>query len=453
MTLAGVNLWGRRIGAVSVSDPHETAVFQYDPGFAERSTVDVSPIEMPRRVEPYAFPGLARETFLGLPGLLADSLPDRFGNALIDAWLASSGRSPDDFDAVERLCYIGTRGMGALEFVPETGPETTPAKAIAVDALVELASKVLTHRANLEGYLSGDGRASAVRDILAVGTSAGGARAKAIVAWSPSTQEVRSGQVDQGPGFEHWLLKFDGVTGNKDKELEDPRGYGAIEYAYSKMATAAGIDMTDCRLLEESGRRHFMTRRFDRPDRRKLHMQSLGALAHLDFNQAGAHSYEQALLVIRRLGLPMEAIEQQFRRMAFNVVARNQDDHVKNISFLMDQDGQWSLSPAYDVTYAFQPGGRWTSRHQMSMSGKRDDFTIDDFRQCAEVASMKRGRAESIVGEVHDAVVRWPSFAEAAGVADLDIERIARAQRLRLDRGSRLRVQRPRLDSNQGLAD
>jgi serine/threonine-protein kinase HipA len=434
MTVAAVNLWGRRIGAVSVDRPGGTAIFQYEPEFVERGLVEVSPIQMPRRVEPYVFPGLAPETFRGLPGLLADSLPDRFGNALINAWLASQGRASDDFDVVERLCYIGTRGMGALEFTPEIGPKAAPAKRLAIDSLVELASEVLTNRADLEGYFNEKGKAAAVRDILAVGTSAGGARAKAIIAWNPITQEVRSGQIDQGAEFEHWLLKFDGVSGNKDKELEDTQGYGAIEYAYSMMAKAAGIVMTECRLLEENGRRHFMTRRFDRPDGRKLHMQSLGALAHFDLNQAGAHSYEEALLVIRRLGLSMEAIEQQFRRMAFNIVARNQDDHVKNIAFLMDQDGQWALSPAYDMTYAFQPDGKWTSRHQMSMAGKRDDFTMDDFRVCAEAASMKRGRAETIVGEVHEAVARWPSFAADAGVAAHDIGRIERAHRLHLGR-------------------
>lgn len=432
MTVAAVNLWGRRIGAVAVGGPGETAAFQYTPEFAERGQVEVSPIEMPRRIAPYTFPGLAQETFRGLPGLLADSLPDRFGNALINAWLASQGRAPDDFDVVERLCYIGTRGMGALEFAPETGPKPAVGQSLAVDALVELASEVLTHRADLEAHFGEDSRAAAVRDILAVGTSAGGARAKAIIAWNPRTQEIRSGQIDQGPEFEHWLMKFDGVSGNRDKELLDPQGYGAIEYAYSIMAKAAGMTMTECRLLEESGRRHFMTRRFDRPDGRKLHMQSLGALVHFDLNQAGAHSYEQAFLLIRQLGLSMDAIEEQFRRMAFNVIARNQDDHVKNIAFLMDQDGRWSLSPAFDVTYAYQPSGKWTSSHQMTLNGKRDDFTIDDFRQCAEAASMKAGRAETILEEVGETVAEWQTFAETAGIAEADVERIARTHRLQL---------------------
>lgn len=432
-TLASVVLWGRPVAAVSLEDGQDIAVFQYEPAFAS-SGIEVSPLAMPLRREPYTFPALNPDTFRGLPGLLADSLPDRYGNALIDAWLEGQGRSPESFNAVERLCYTGTRGIGALEFRPARGPERGRSKDIEIAALVELASQVLTQRTDLAGSFDGDGRADTVRDILSVGTSAGGARPKAVIAYNPKTQAVRSGQVEADPGFEHWLLKFDGVDAVNDRELDMPQGYGVIEFAYARMARAAGIAMTECRLLEENGRRHFMTRRFDRPDgRSKLHMQSLGAIAHLDFNQAGAHSYEQALMVIRRLGLGITAVEQQFRRMAFNIVARNQDDHVKNIAFLMDRGGEWTLSPAFDVTYAYAPRGRWTSSHQMSMNGKRDGFTLDDFRACAEAASMKRGRAEAIVGEVRDAVVRWPDFAGDAGVKDEQIERIARAHRLRME--------------------
>lgn len=428
-TVAAVNLWGSRIGAVSLDDGTDVAVFQYEPEFATGG-VEVSPLVMPLRVEPYTFPGLDRDTFRGLPGLLADSLPDRYGNALIDAWLARQGRAPESFNAVERLCYIGRRGIGALEFAPSRGPRTQ-SRDIEIDALVELASEVLTHRESLALSLTDSAREAGLRDLLSVGTSAGGARAKAVIAWNPHTQAVRSGQVDAGPGFQYWLLKFDGVRGNKDKELEDPQGYGAIELAYSNMARAAGITMSDCRLLEENGRRHFMTRRFDRDDHGgKRHMQSLGALAHYDFNQAGAYSYEQALQVIRRLGLPMDAVEQQFRRMTFNVVARNQDDHVKNIAFLMDRDGSWQLAPAFDVTYAYQPTGRWTNQHQMSLNGKRDDFTVADFRQCGQAASMKRGRAEAIVSEVCKVVASWPSFAADAKVDEEHATRIRRAHRL-----------------------
>jgi len=367
----------------------------------------------------YVFSQLPQRTFCGLPGLLADSLPDRFGNALIDAWLATQGRAPGSFNAVERLCYTGARGMGAMEFVPSIGPKQQRAGKIEIDALVKLASEVLTQRRNLKATFAHQGKARALNDILRVGTSAGGARAKAVIAWNRMTNEVRSGQIAAGAGFDYWLLKFDGVAGNKDKELEDPKGYGAIEYAYFLMAKAAGVTMSECRLLEENGRRHFMTRRFDRLDGgEKLHMQSLGALAHFDFNNAGAYACEQALLVIRQLNLPMEAIEEQFRRMAFNIIARNQDDHVKNIAFLMDKAGQWSLSPAFDVTYSYNPAGDWTARHQMTMNGKRDGFTMADFRACAKSAVMKRGRAEAIVEQVRAVVAKWPDFAEQAQVMD-----------------------------------
>ena len=432
-TIASVNLWGSPIGAVSLDAGGGVAAFQYEPGFVG-SGIQISPLVMPLRLEPYTFPALNRETFRGLPGLLADSLPDRYGSTLIDAWLARQGRTPESFNAVERLCYIGRRGMGALEFAPGLGPQHTRSHDIRIDALVELASEVLTHRENLEGSFSAPLREAAIRDILSVGTSAGGARAKAIIAWNPRTNAVRSGQVNAGPGFQYWLLKFDGVSGNKDKELEDPQGYGAIEFAYYKMATAAGVVMSECRLLEEDGRRHFMTRRFDREDDGgKRHMLSLGAIAHFDFNQAGAHSYEQAIQVIRRLGLSMGAVEQQFRRMTFNIVARNQDDHVKNIAFLMNRDGSWQLAPAFDVTYAYQLSGKWTNQHQMSLNGKRDHFTIKDFQQCAQAATLKRGRAEAILAEVSDAVARWPLFAADARVKEDQAERIQRAHRRVID--------------------
>ncbi len=412
--IAKVQLWGRTIGAVSIDGGRDVAAFQYDPKFAA-SGIELSPLLMPLSERVYEFPALPRNTFHGLPGLLADSLPDKFGNALIDAWLSTQGRTPASFSAVARLCYTGTRGMGALEFAPVLGPRPRTASRIEIDALVRLASDVLTHRHDLTGKLSAAARAKALRDILQVGTSAGGARAKAVIAWNRKTNEVRSGQIAAGEGFDYWLIKFDGVAGNKDKELEDPKGYGAIEYAYHLMARAAGLTMTECRLLEENGRRHFMTRRFDRlAGGEKQHMQSLCALAHFDFNQAGAYGYEQALQVLRQLQLPMAAVEQQFRRMVFNIVARNQDDHVKNIAFLMDKRGHWSLAPAFDVTYSYNPSGTWTSTHQMTLNGKRDGFTLADFEACAKSALMKRGRAKAIILEVQAAVARWPKFAAAA---------------------------------------
>lgn len=428
--IAKVQLWGRTIGAVSLEAGRDVAAFEYDPEFAG-SGIQLSPLVMPLSGQVHQFPELPRNTFHGLPGLLADSLPDKFGNALIDAWLATQGRTPEDFSAVERLCYTGTRGMGALEFAPVLGPKPRKASKLEVDALVRLAGEVLTHRGRLQGHLHAAGKAKALRAILTVGTSAGGARAKAVIAWNPQTHEVRSGQIVAGDGFEHWLLKFDGVAGNRDKERDDLTGYGAVEFAYHRMARAAGITMSECRLLEENGRRHFMTRRFDRlAGGEKLHLQSLCALAHFDFNQAGAYGYEQALLAIRRLQLPMSAVEEQFRRMVFNVVARNQDDHVKNIAFLMNPLGEWSLAPAFDVTYSYNPAGAWTGTHQMTLNGKRDGFTREDFVQCARSALMKRGRAATILEEVQATVERWPEFAAEAGVPDGWRDKIQKTHRL-----------------------
>ena len=432
-SVAEVRLWGRRIGAVALEEGARAATFQYAPAFIG-SGIEPSPIAMPLSPRVYQFPFLPPQSFHGLPGLLADSLPDRFGNALIDAWLAAQGRRPESFNAIERLCYTGNRGMGALEYAPAMGPPLRRSAKLRVDELVTLASQVLTDRASLHASFAPAHRQAGLQELLRVGTSAGGARAKAIVAWNRETNEVRSGQVKAPAGFGYWLLKFDGVSANRDKELEDPKGYTVIEYAYASMAAAAGIEMSECRLLEENGRRHFMTRRFDRlGDGGKLHMQSLAALAHFDFNSAGTYSYEQAFDVIKRLGLSMSAREQQFRRMCFNVVARNQDDHVKNIAFLMDKAGAWALAPAFDVTYAYNPAGLWTNRHQMTINGKTDDFTQADFKAIGAAAGLARGRPESILAEVLATVAEWPRYADAAGVAGSQREQISRTLRLKWD--------------------
>ncbi|MCC4295872.1 MULTISPECIES: type II toxin-antitoxin system HipA family toxin [Brevundimonas] len=416
MTLAAVNLWGRRIGAVSLAEGADVATFAYEPAFV-RSQIEVAPLFMPLGDRIYSFPGLNPESFYGLPGLLADALPDRYGHTLIDAWLATQGRTPDSFDAVERLCYMGARGMGALEFTPAAGPRTRKSERIHIESLVQLASEVLSNRNTLQVSFADPDKAAALHEILQVGTSAGGARAKAVIAWNPETNEVRSGQVEAGDGFGYWLLKFDGVSNNKDRGLADPQGYGAVEFAYSEMAKAAGISMTDCRLLPEGGRRHFMTRRFDRTEAGgKLHMQSLAALAHYDYCSPDSYTYEQAFQVMRRLGLPMDQMEELFRRMTFNVVARNQDDHVKNIAFLMDREGVWSLAPAYDVTWAMDPTNKWLRQHQMSVNGRRDDFTRADLEACAATASINAARARAIIDEVVATVTDWPGFAEAAEV-------------------------------------
>jgi serine/threonine-protein kinase HipA len=424
--LAEVRLWGSTIGSVLLKDGDPYASFEYEPAFA-KSGVPVAPLTMPLSSRVYRFPGLARESFHGLPGMLADSLPDKFGNALIDIWLARQGRRPESFNAVERLCYTGKRGMGALEFYPLLNRDIAVDKRLEISRLVELASRILRDRKHFRGILGGarpavSGAGDESREmaqILQVGTSAGGARAKAVIAWNPDTGEVRSGQADTGAGFQHWLIKFDGVTGNRDKELADPQGYTNIEYAYSLMAGAAGIVISECRLFPEGGRNHFMTCRFDRSNGGdKIHMSTLGGLAHYDFNLAGAYGYEEVFPIIRRLDMPSDDIEQFFRRMAFNIAARNQDDHVKNIAFLMDRRGRWRLSPAYDVTYSFQKGGVWTSRHQMSMNGKRDGFIPEDFIRCGKTAGLVRGRAVEIVREVREALRQWPDFAARAGVPE-----------------------------------
>jgi len=432
LTVAAVTLWDTRIAAVSIGPGARYATFQYDPAFV-RSGIEIAPAQMPLRAQPYSFPGLPQDAFSGLPGLLADSLPDRWGTALVNAWLASQGREQSSFDVVQRLCYVGTRGMGALEFEPAHEPAVSAGADLQIDALVRLASEVLAERAEFVAELSENPDEEAMKEILAVGSSAGGARPKAIIAYNETTGQVRSGQVLLGEGFRHWLLKFDGVSRAGDHGLTDPQGWGAVEYAYSKLARAAGIEMTECRLLEEHGRRHFMTRRFDRPnDGGKLHAQTVGALEHVSYNEPGTYSYEQLLLLIRRLGLGTPVAEQQFRRMVFNILARNQDDHVKNVAFLMDREGAWSLAPAYDVIWAWKPGNPWLGSHQMSVNGKRDGFSVADLRAVAAVASLPRGRAETILVEVGEAVAGWPRVAEEVGVDEPMVEQIARSHRLKL---------------------
>jgi len=441
-TIAEIVLWDRVVGALAWDPERSVGTFEYDADFLA-SGVEISPLVMPLAAGVFAFPELPARSFKGLPGLLADSLPDRFGNLLINQWLAARGRNAADFNPVERLCYLGARGMGALEFRPSLRAGRDVAAPLEIPELVRLANEALARRVALatapETTATGIDvvRDAALRDILRVGTSAGGARAKAVVAWNPVTGEFRSGQVDTPPGFEHWLLKFDGVAENRDKEsLADPQGYGRLEYAYHLMARAAGITMSDCRLLEENGRAHFMTRRFDRPQApgqpRKLHLQSLCGLAHYDFNAAGAYAYEQAFAVARTLALPPAALEELFRRAVFNVIARNQDDHTKNIAFLMDQSGRWSLAPAYDMAYSYNPAGEWTARHQMTLAGKSDAFTTDDLLTCARAAGVKTRRAREVIAEVAAAVRSWPEFATPAGVPPDWIARVATTHRLAL---------------------
>lgn len=423
MITAEVYLWGTRIGAVAQTDNSSVPLFNYDKNFLD-SGIEVSPVVMPLSPMVYSFPALSKDTFYGLPGLLADSLPDKFGTKLIERYLSEQGRDMNSLTAVERLLYTGKRGMGALEYAPAKDYGEVRDGSINIDALVKLASDILSEREKV--HVSGDEQT--MEQIINVGTSAGGARAKAIIAWNPETKDIRSGQIDAGTGYEYWLLKFDGVENNKDKgDKADTPAYTRIEYAYYLMARKAGIIMSDCQLYKESGRYHFMTKRFDRsPEGAKIHMQSLGAMAHFDYNMPGAYSYEQAAAVMNRLNLGQKAMEQMFRRMTFNILMRNQDDHVKNISFLMDKSGAWSLSPAYDITYANDRESMWLKSHQMSMNGKREGFDADDFYAGGRHMNLTKRKVEKILTEVKEAVGAWESCAESAFLDEKEMSFIRR---------------------------
>ena len=426
---AYVRLWNMLVGAVSWDPERDFATFEYDQKFLEKG-LDLAPLKMPiagarRGATTFEFRTLPKRTYRGLPGMLADALPDRFGNRIIDAWLARQGRTPDSFSSVERLCYTGKRAMGALEFSPIMNTAIEQSVPVEVSELVNLAQKVTNERSQLKGNFK-QGAAETILNIIRVGTSAGGIRPKAVIALNDKTNEVRSGQVGVPDGFDYWILKFDGV---EDKSLGDPAGYGRIEFAYHKMAVSAGIKMTECRLLEEHGRAHFMTRRFDRTKKNgKLYMQTLCAIAHFDFNDPGSYSYEQAFQIMRELRLPYSDAEQQFRRMVFNAVARNQDDHTKNVTFLMDKNSKWFLSPAYDVIYAHNPTGDWTSRHQMSINGKRDDFVRDDLLSIGREMNIKSCAA--IIDEIVEVVSNWPRYAKDAEVKASQIRAIGNTHRL-----------------------
>ena len=406
-----VRIWGQRVGAVA-EDPRVGAyVFGYDPQWLKKR-VDLAPRMMPiatYRPPGHAFPSLSRESYHGLPGLLADALPDSFGNALIDAWMAAHGVDRASITTLDRLAYMGKRGIGALEFKPAKGAHRDSQDALKMQDLVETARSVV------QGNLSSDPMAAAaLAQIIRVGTSAGGARAKAVIAWNPDTGEIRSGQFDVAPGFEHWLLKFDGV--GTDFELGTGAHYGRVEYAYYLMACAAGIEMSPCRLYLENGRAHFMTRRFDREDNRKHHVQTLCAMAHMDYKQRATHSYAQAFMTLAGLSLPAAARDQLFLRMAFNVMARNCDDHTKNVAFRLKEGGEWELTPAYDVTHAYNPKGEWTYQHLMSVNEKFDDIARADLLTEASRFSVRA--PERLIADVAAALGSWQQFAREAGLED-----------------------------------
>lgn len=417
---AKVKLWATVIGIFHLDDSKGYVSFEYDKDFLS-SGIEVSPIMMPLSDRVYEFPDLSRTSFKGVPGLIADSLPDKFGNIVIDQWLASQGRLSDSFNVVERLCYTGKRGMGALEYEPDSSGQNDVDELISMTRMSDFASAILEEKRDI--LLSSEDDVD-YKQLLRLGTSAGGARAKAIIAYNKKTNDVRSGQVGLGKDFDYWLVKFDGVSKNGDHNLEDVPEYTLIEYAYYKMALEARITMSECKIFPEGRQNHFMTKRFDRVDGDKLHMQSLGAIMHIDYNQPGLCSYESATNAAKRLGLPSSAIEQFFRRMVFNVLAINQDDHVKNISFLMNRKGIWSLSPAYDITFAYNSNNQWLKAHQMSVNGRVSNISKNDIITCGINMDLKASKCQKIFQEVYNAVKEFDTIARSVGIRDKTINMI-----------------------------
>lgn len=418
MNTAIVNIWGKMVGAVAWDEKSGWASFEYDPAF-KRLGWELSPLKMPLSTEQriYSFPELRKETgssfdtFKGLPGLLADMLPDRYGNELINLWLAQQGRPENSMNSVEMLCFIGKRGMGALEIEPTILKQNVNTFSVEINSLVEIASKMLSKKEPFVANLKSD-EEKAMREILKIGTSAGGARPKAVIAYNEKTGEVRSGQTRAPEGFEHWLLKLDGVS---EVQLGVTHGYGRVEYAYYLMALDCGIEMMPCRLLEENGRAHFMTRRFDREGSyTKHHTQTFCAMKHFDYNRVNSYSYEQLFQTMRELKLTYAEAEQMFRRMVFNVIARNCDDHSKNFSFILKQGDRWRLAPAYDLCHAYRPGSEWVSRHALSVNGKRENITREDLIVIGR--SIRNKKAEEIIDQVNDTVHNWNYYADKAGV-------------------------------------
>lgn len=421
VTTAFVNIWGIRAGAIAWDNNTGLGSFEYDPAFKAKS-FDLAPLKMPidstNRV--YTFSELRNvSTFNGLPGLLADSLPDNYGNRLIDAWLAGQGRAPNSMNPVEKLCFIGSRGMGALEFEPATFKKAKNTFSIEVDELVGLTRAILHERKGFSVNLNVDEK-RAMKEILTIGTSAGGMRAKAVIAFNEKTGEVRSGQTRVPSGFDHWLIKLDGVD---DSRFGNPKGYGRIEMAYYDMALDCGIEMMDSRLHEEAGRAHFMTRRFDREgSETKHHIQTLCALRHFDYNDVLGYSYEQLFQTMRMLRLPHPQAEQMFRRMVFNILGYNCDDHTKNFAFRLRMENKWELAPAYDVSWSFDPNSRWVHQHAMSVNGKRKNISESDLLKIAKSIRVKNGK--EIISHIRDVVSKWPDYAKQTGVAPKKIKEI-----------------------------
>lgn len=431
--LAEIRMWGELVGALVYQPDSRISVFEYAPKWRQ-SGIEIAPLKMPLGPQKYSFSALNFDTFKGLPGVFADALPDDFGHAVINAWLTRQGRDVDSFSPVERLLYTGTRGMGALEFLPMLQRDYSPADQLEMESLVAMAQKVLNQRAGLNQSLINEAEPEAMHAILQVGTSAGGARAKALIAINKERNVIRSGQVKAPEGFDQFLLKFDGVEEYKtDQEtFGDPQGYGRMEYAYYLMAQAAGIDISYSELFIEGQRAHFMTQRFDRIGQHKCHYVSLCGMAHADYKQPGLFSYEELLSVARTLRLPRQDAIEIFRRMVFNVVARNHDDHTKNFGFLLkDRNAAWRLAPAFDVAYSYKPGSPWVNSHQMSLNGKRDGFERDDLLAVAQLIG-NFGSANKIIDEVVEVVSDWHKFAKEVTVDGVFAENIYQNMRLTL---------------------
>ncbi len=432
MNYAEVNLWGTRIGSLQMNNGNGVAQFEYDRDFvtnAGKIGIELSPLMMPLSNRVYIFPDIGA-SFKGVPGMIADSLPDKFGNAVINQWLARQGRSEADFNVLDRLCYTGSRGMGALEYVPAQGPETDQKEIVNIDEMVKFAASVLSSRQEIKIDVD---KNTTYSQLLKLGTSAGGARAKAIIAWNEETNEIRSGQIDAGSGYDYWLMKFDGVSNNGDHGLEDVPEYTLIEYSYYEMAKLAGIKMNECRIFSENNRNHFMTKRFDRVNGDKLHMQTLGALAHIDYSIPALCSYEQAAIYMKQIKLTAVEIEQFYRRMVFNVLAVNQDDHVKNVSFLMDRKGKWTLSPAYDITFSYNLSNIWLKAHQMTVNGKTIGIEKEDLVQAGRTMEISTARIKGVLEEVAYAVSKWREIADKNGIRENTIEMIeTELERVRL---------------------
>ena len=419
---AEVFLWGTRIGVVSANDS-DAASFQYDKNFLT-SKIELSPLAMPLGPQVYSFPTLNKESFKGLPGLLSDSLPDYFGDEIVKEFLRSEGRSLDSLTPIERLCYTGKRGMGALEFVPANGPRDDENETLDIEKMSKLASDVLSKREDL-AIRKEDATAAS---LLKFGTSAGGARAKAIIAIDKKSGEICSGQIANKKDYSYWIIKFDEVENNGDYGLVDPKGFTRVEYAYFLMATDCGIKMNECRLYELNGKSHFMTKRFDRDENSgdKIHMQTLAALAHLDYKTPRVCSYEKLVQICYMIGLGQNEIEQIFRRMVFNCLAVNCDDHVKNVSFLMDKSGRWKLAPAYDLTFSYNPDSFWVSEHQMTVNQKSKEINSHDMLAAASFMNISEAKARLIIGEVKETLSCWPDYASAAGVKQGFIDSIGK---------------------------